>query len=282
MADIKFPKVLPIPVRDGYSREYDKKKKVIKMDDGSTREYAEFFGKPLVLNLTWKLATAKQLAIFDAFIKYELDYGSEFFDLVVEPGKAPIEVRLTEDAPRATPNGLGFDVSMSVMTIIPGILPPAVVSLALWPSALPLPLKESYTLQMQNIATQGTVGAGLATVRNRFQTKFTQFSVDWIFTANERDLFWEFYRTNLLDGSVPLRLSFYNGMGITQVRCKFLEHPKEVEKGACYAISGAMVTSDAPGLTEQEYAEELGGIWISDYAEDFFAEDYTEEVFIIP
>lgn len=275
--DVNFPSVMPLPVRDGYGRQYDQDLNLVKMDDGGHRRRRRFVDQQMNIGLTFKLNDT-QLKIWEGFVKYECNFGAKSFNLKFIPSEPAREVQLTEAA-RVEADGNDWKVSATIKMIVAGPTPVSNITMPLWPTNIPLPIKSSYNYQIQNFPYQDNFSeGGKANARNRFTTKEVKFSTSFILTQAERDLFWIFVRQTLLDGTLPFVMPFYNAMGVNPIKVYLLELPKETESGCNYGIECAMGTIYAPTVTQAEYIDLIDGTLIGDYAIDYFAEDYTVPV----
>lgn len=274
--NVTFPSVLPFPVRDGFGREYDQQLRLVKMDDGGHRRRRRFNAQQFNIGLTFKFNDL-QLKIWEAFVRYECNYGATSFKLKFMPSDdVAHEVKISGGAPRVEADGNDWRVSVSIVMIEAGPVPPSQITMPLWPTNIPLPLKSNYSYQVQNFATEDNFSeGGKGNSRNRFTTKEIQFSTSFLFTQAERDLFWSFVRSGLLDGTLPFVMPFYNGLGLNPIKVYLLELPKESESAKNYAIECAMGTINAPMISQSDYVDLIGANLVSDYAIDYFAENYT-------
>lgn len=252
-----YPSILPIPVRDGYTSAPSIKKRRIKMDDGSARTRRLFNTLPYLTSLTFRY-TPEQLSIFDAFIKYDCKYGTEWFDLIIRADQPAVNVKLIGDAPSVKPMGYDWEVTFTVMTrtsLTVGTGSPAnLATLTAWPSDLPLPDKDSYSYQISNFNIEDNLDqGGMPNSRSRFTVKEVIFQATWLFTKAERDRFYLFFRDGLLDGHLPVVIPFYNGLGLTPVKSTFVEHPNENQHDAIFQVSAKMATLYMPVMSEQAY-----------------------------
>lgn len=279
---VKYPTVLPIPTRDGYMRTYGTELRLVKMDNGQSRRRRTSYSQQFDITTTFSY-TSKELKIFEAFIKYQCDFGAAWFDLPIIPGKPDIKVRLHGSAPSIKANGNNWDVTCKFICIESGPVPPSQWSMPLWPAPIPLPDQASYTYAIQNIPLEDNIDqGGLAGTRNRFTTKETKFTGSITLTLAERDIFLNFVKNTLLDGNLPFIMPFYNGLGFNPVKCKFSTLPKEKSVNALFGFDFEIVTVYAPTVSFSEYVELIGGILLGDYAIDYFAEDYTVPVLVMP
>ena len=273
-----YPSVLPGPVRDAYAKQYDQELRLVKMDDGGHRRRRRFTAQKFRTNITFKF-NAKELTIWEAFIKYECNYGASSFNLTIGPNEPAREVKISGGAPRPEADGNDWKVTCPIVFVDAGPAIPTQFSMPLWPDEIPLPIKSGYGYAVQNFPIEDNFSeGGVAKSRNRFTTKEVAFPATFIFTQAERDAFWSFIRTTLLDGTLPFVMPFYNGLGLNPIKCYLLELPKEAENGACYSMECQIGTTNAPTLSLAEYIELIGGTLEGDYAIDYFAEDYTVPV----
>lgn len=277
-----YPSVLPIPTREGYSKVYSNELRLVKMDNGQSRRRRTSVGQQFDLTLNFSF-TSLELKIFEAFIKYQCNFGASWFDLPIIPGKPRVNVRMHGSAPSVRANGHNWTVTLKCICIEAGPVPPSQWSMPLWPAAIPLPDQSSYAYSIQNIPLEDNIDqGGLAKTRNRFTAKETKFSGSITLTLIERDLFVDFVRNKLLDGNMPFIMPFYNGLGFNPIKCKFATLPKEKSLSALFGFDFDIVTMDAPTISYAEYLELIDATLEPDYAVDYFAEDYTEAVLVNP
>lgn len=252
MATIPYPTSLPLPIRENYQMQFGQPIQRTQMEMGS-RVRRRWMSEPQNLTINWKF-TSKQLGIFDAWLAYDLKYGENWFSMPLSAGAVALDLRLSGDAPEAQlqPGG-DWLVAASCMRLQPGILQGAQSILPMWPSDLPLPMESGYSHQIENMFLEDNIKEGLGENRSRFTSKTTLTSVNWIMTAAEREKFLVFYRQTLLNGLSPFRMTFKNGAGMADVRCRFSQHFNESPSGAAYQISAQIATFRAPILTEAQY-----------------------------
>lgn len=278
-----YPAVLPIPTREGYGKTYASELRLVKMDNGQSRRRRLTVGRKFNQVFTFSY-TSKELKIFEGFIKYECDFGAGWFDLTIIPGKPKVKVRMHGSAPSVKADGHNWTVTFTGVCIEGGPIPSGpITAMPLWPSQIPLPDQSSYGYAVQNIPLEDDLDqGGFSKTRNRFTRKETKFSGSITLTLAERDIFVDFVRNRLLDGNLPFVMPFYNGMGINPVKCKFATLPKEKSVNALFGFDFDVITMDAPSLTFEEYVLLIGGTLVGDYAIDYFAEDYTVPVIVMP
>lgn len=279
---VVYPAVLPIPTREGYMKTYGTELRLVKMDNGQSRRRRTSFSQQFDLTITFSY-TSKELKIFEGFIKYECGYGAGWFEVPVIPGRPALKVRLHGGAPAVKAKGHNWDVTCKFICIESGPIPPGQWSMPLWPSTIPLPDQSSYSYAIQNIPLEDNIDqGGLASTRNRFTTKETKFTGSITLTLAERDIFVDFVKNTLLDGNMPFIMPFYNGLGLNSIKCKFSTLPKEKSVNALFGFDFEIVTVYAPTISFLEYVELIGGTLLGDYAIDYFAEDYTVPVLVMP
>lgn len=274
MAGKKYPAVLPPPVRDGYGKVYTSELRKTKMDDGNWRTRRRHAFQPFSMTLTWKLSD-EELGIFEGFGAIICTNWTDWFALPLIPGDPTIDVKIIGDAPEFKREGADWVANATVMAIEAPPPMPGVISMPVWPSSLPWPEQDEYGYQVENFLVQDDPMQGYPRSRNRFMSKATMFPATWILTKAERDIFWSFFRNTLLDGTMAFMLPFMNGLGINYVRCKVVAQPKESSSSSGFKIVLNLTTMFAPVMTESQLMDALNAYLVSDYAIDYFAEDYT-------
>lgn len=252
-----WPAVLPLPVRDGFNRQYRTKMRQVKMDDGSSRGRRKFPAHAYTIKLAFVM-NRNQRSIFDAFLKYDCAYGTAWFNIQIRPNTAKVAVKLTGNAPVITPQGMDWDVSFEVMTMndltFATPVAPNLTTLTAWPANIPLPNKDDYSTQMSDLFIEDNFdNGGKPNTRSRFTYKETVIQATWLLSAAERDRFFQFYKNQLLDGFLPVVMPFYSGIGMASIKCKFLEFPSEVSQDAAFKVTGKLSTFDVPVMTLAAY-----------------------------
>lgn len=252
-----WPVLLPLPIRDNYNRQYRTKMRQVKMDDGSSRGRRKFANHAYTIKLGFNF-TPNQRAVFDAFLRYDCNYGTAWFNLQIRPNTPKVAVKLTGNAPAITPNGMNWNVTFEVMTMndLTFVAPiaPNLTTLTTWPTSIPLPNKDDYALQMSDLFIEDNIEqGGKPNTRSRFTYKETVIQATWLLSSVQRDSFFAFFKNQLLDGYLPVVMPFYSGQGLASIKCKFLEFPTEVPQGAAFQVSAKLSTFDAPVMSLAAY-----------------------------
>lgn len=279
MAGKKYPAVLPSPIRDGYARSYLSELKKTKMDDGNYRSRRRHAAQPFAMTLSWNL-TDDQLATFEAFGTIICSNWTDWFSLPLIPGDPLVDVKITGGAPQFKRSGAEWTATATVMAIEAAPPMPGAVSMPVWPATLPWPEQDDHGFSIDNFLVEDDPAQGYPKSRNRFMSKATMFAATWVLTKAERDIFWSFFRNTLLDGTMAFMLPFLNGLGVNYVRCKVITQPKESAQTSGFKISIGLSTMFAPVLTQSELMDAINAYLISDYATDYFAEDYSVQVLV--
>lgn len=248
---INFPTSLPLPTRDGYARAFARPIKRTAMDDGAYKKRRTASMQPIKFGFSWSLKPS-QMALFEAFFAYDLNYGENSFILTYS-GSEPIEVRFTEGGYTEEFNGGHWKVTGQFIHLRPGNLIPFNGSPISWPIDIPLPEGQGYTSQFDEPFVEGQIGNGLVKTRNRSTYKERRINVGWSLTQTERDNFWEFYRTTLRDGMMPFNMDIMTGQGMANVRVEFTDNPTESADSANYRIDAVLATYFAPKLAKSVY-----------------------------
>lgn len=248
---IAYPTYLPKPSRDSYSRQFGEEMKRTEMDDGNFRSRRRFKSQPIRYSINWKL-TERQLSIFEAWVVYDLQYGTQEFELPLYADET-ITVRLTGEGPTKSRSENRWTVSAEVLEIRPGVALKRVTALPTWPSTLPFPENEDYQLTTNDLFIEGNIGGGTADTRSRFTFKEQQATAGWVLSHEERAVFWSFWKETLLDGMLPFLAPMMNGKGLAYVKSRFITNPAEMENGAAYKITATLASNFMPKLLKSEY-----------------------------
>lgn len=271
-----YPKQLPIPVRDGYQGSIAQKRQRFQMDDDLFTDIRRWGSLPFRYNLTWRLQTYEQAAIFGAWVEYTLNAGVNWVDIPL--ADRTVKVRAVDGKPSYTPVGMGWNVTMMFDEL--RAMPTQYTKQAVWPMSLPLLDKRDFNI----IPTQGPlysdIEEGLPEVRRRFRTRSTTYAGKILMNLQQRDSFWNFYRDDLQNGIAYFRAPFANSLGERLIRARISESPVEIPEGSHFWIRLAFETFEAPVMSYQEYLD-LTSVFVSDYIDEgYYDSGYIGTVII--
>jgi hypothetical protein len=97
MTTINFPDGLPAPLRSGYNINHVSTIMSSDLQSGRARKRRRYTSVPSMVNVTW-LLTQNQAAIFEAWFKYTISDGVEWFNsrLLTPVGLTDYECRFTD------------------------------------------------------------------------------------------------------------------------------------------------------------------------------------------
>lgn len=248
---IPYPEKLPPPVRDNYSSKYAQKFNRLKMDDGGRRPLPMWADQPNELKLRWNL-TWDQLAIFDAWLKYDLKMGAV-------RGMVPIqgidrEVLFMDDPNRAYNAERGhWEVSVTAQMDLPAPNIPVEGSDApTWPSSLPIPEKDGYEYVTEG-AIHPTLKEGEQDGRMRWRRRRADVKFRVILNPAQKEIFDTFVHDTLAGGLAFFYITLAGGAGTKLVKAQFTEAPITTPLGALFQVDALVDTFEIPELTEFQY-----------------------------
>lgn len=77
---VRFPAILPIPTRDGYSETYRESRSEVEMDSGLPRRRIRFRNPPKLIDLRWEFSQ-DEFHVFDYWWQVDIAGGSIEFDV---------------------------------------------------------------------------------------------------------------------------------------------------------------------------------------------------------
>lgn len=271
-----YPSQLPLPVRDGYQGGLPQKRKRFQMDDDLFTDVRLWGSQPFRYNLTWKLQTYEQAAIFEAWVEYTLNAGVNWVDIPL--ADRTVKVKAVDGKPSYKPVGMGWDVSMAFDELRG--MPTQYTKQAVWPMTLPLLDKRDFNIVPTGGPLYSDIENGLPEVRRRFMTRNTVYAGKILMNVAQRDIFWQFYRNDLQNGLAYFMAPFANSLGERLVRARISESPVESPEGCQFWIKLGFETFQAPMLTYQEYLD-LVSEFVSDYIQSgYFEDEYIGTIII--
>ncbi len=274
MATPNFPTKLPLPIRDGFKGNLQRKPRVTKMDDGKTFIRRLYERQPNDYMLAWRF-TWSQYELFEAFLKYDCWPNGGYFNMAVTAGAEPIELRMKKypDA-RFNENANAWDVQVEceyykgkprglVLSYAkPGYVKPGYWSESnaptlngypLYPPSLPEPERSGYSLIRPDAIARSNIDNAKAEERERFKDHAINVQLTYLFNANEYAIFDSFYHDSLYDGVAPFMGPVANGDGLQTLRCKFLEPVQVTPVGNGYRVTATVETARMAVMDEQTY-----------------------------
>lgn len=257
-----YPPQLPIPARDGYQGSMPQKRYRFQMDDDLFSDVRRWASQPFRYNLTWRLQSYQDAAIFEAWVEYTLNAGENWVDIPLADGT--VHVRAVDGKPSYKPVGGGWDVSMAFdeLRSAPGAYNKT--ALAVWPMTLPLLDKRDFSIVPTGGPLYSDIEDGLPEVRRRFRTRNTTYNGKILMTLEQRDIFWIFYRDAIQNGVAYFMAPFANSLGERLLRARIIESPVETPEGCQFWLAMGFETFEAPMLTYDEYID-LTSVFVEDY-----------------
>lgn len=270
-----YPEKLPLPVRSGYNGSYLAPQKGTKMDDGSVRTRRTGVSNSKVLNLTWVL-TGAQRKLFDSWMRFENLFGQNWVEIPALGVDGVIKVRSIDGTPRRNSKETDqWEVSGRFIHKMPKFLVPPRGALPVWPEALPHPEAADMSLTSIDPSITSNINAqAMPATRQRFYTVWTEVTIGIICTMAERDAYNDFYYNTLIGGDCWFNMPLGGPHDPTLTRVKVRGEPVESPFGGIFKINFTVITDTFPEMSRSEYYALVGQ---GPYADDYFAEDYTEE-----
>lgn len=251
-----YPRLLPIPTREGYAASPGVEFKRYQMEDGQYSTIRQFASTPFNYTLNWRLTFA-QADLFEAWLEYEAGRGAAFTEIPFL-GKVR-KVRPITGTPVFKTTGGGWDVSMDVEEIIAApSIPPRTGKLPIWPNALPELESAGFSLSKVGAVTRTDITSGLAETRVRFRDRLTQYTGTLKLNLSQRDLFWDFYHNDLIDGYAHFMAPFANARSQSKIKARFFDLPSESPLGAWFTVSVSLETTKAPIMSHAQYIQMVG------------------------
>lgn len=241
------------------------------MEDGSAVDIRRWKGQPFLYNFSWDLPTYEIAQIFEAWVEYTLQDGSEYVDMPVM-GRT-VRCRAVGQAPQYTPTATGWRASMQFQEIQRG--PIAYAGYATWPVNFPLFDRENFTLLPTKGVEKSEITTGVMQMRRRFRERHTMYSGRMLMDLTTRDAFWTFYKDALQDGLAYFRAPFAGTYGESSLRARITDTPEEQSEGSHFWITMTLETVNAPIMTRSEYYLKAG-----EYVDDYFVTGFIVDNYI--
>lgn len=263
-----YPSFLPQPVRDGYTAGPTQQYQRTLMDDGQYSQIRRWSNVPMGYKLTWHL-NFKQAQLFEAWLEYDAGRGIGPIDIPIA-GKT-VRCKPVTGMPEYRLDGFRWVVSMDVVEYqtIPVLSTPRVV-LPEWPVELPSFENTEFQYGKVNAMLVSDQKAGPSESRVRFRDRVSNNVAKIVVSLEQRNIFWEFYRNQLLGGVSWFHAEFSNAYSQGKQRVRLIEPPKETPNGAWFNISISVEMVRAPMMTTEEYRENF--TLVNDYVEAGYVE----------
>jgi len=250
-----IPSFMPTPIRDGYAGGWVRSFSRVQMEDNQYQTRRETSREQFAYALSWKLDYT-QLAMFEGWLEYDLAKGTGYFD-VNFAGKT-VTVKPSTGMPEVSPVGSKWLVKLAVEELQSApVISPRNGVLPSWPIGLPSFESDGYAYAKDSAVTKSDIDFGVADMRVRFRERVTKFTGKILVDLNQRNLFWQFYKDSLINGSAYFLCPFVGSQGETKLRSRFAEKPTEAPNGSWFAISVSLETVKAPILTANQYRTAL-------------------------
>lgn len=127
-----------------------------------------------------------------------------------------------------------------------------------YPSTLPKPNIQGYSLTPQQNVIRTDMEAGAARQRRRFTRETTTATVTWLFTIQEMSVF-EYWWENLAQhGAAWFTMSIISGKGVQTVNCRFTEPWKATARPGLFDVSATLEIENIPTINSTQYAALTG------------------------
>lgn len=275
-----YPTVLPRPIRSGYTMTVLSPIKRTKMDDGSSRTRRKILSNPRVMTLSWQLTGAER-AIFEGWMKWDNNYGMNEVEVIVVGNETPLKVTCLDGNPSFKPApGDNWQVSARFLEKRPKfVMPPKMTTLPVWPSGLPDYESDDYSIIRIDPTAMSDISKYATPVRrSRFKTLNVEYQVGVIVTAEQREIFYNFYYNTLIGGTGFFSAKYVNSMDDSNIRVKMASDPTEVTENGIFKITFTIETSEAKVMSRAAYQAAVGTdpAFANGYSDDYFQNDYVE------
>lgn len=211
-----------------------------------------------------------QAEFFDAWLEYDVGRGTLYTEIPI--ANKTVTVKPKTGVASFTPNGAKWLVSLDVEEIRPG---PAIAArngiLPVWPGTLPDIEKDGYSLAKTGSVTRSDIENGEAEMRTRFRNRVTEYGGKLLLDQTQRDLFWSFWKDNLINGQTWFIAPFANALSQSKLRARIISAPEETPTGAWYELKFMLETVSAPMLSYEDYR--AIGTFINTYVLSGYVED---------
>lgn len=122
-----------------------------------------------------------------------------------------------------------------------------------WPSTLPAPNRDGYTLNPAPAFIRTNMDGGKARQRKRFTSVPTSIPLQWLFTQQQLAIFeaWWKYQINL--GTSTFTMQLYNGKGYNNYNVRFIkEYSAPVARGIYFYVSAQVEVFDMLTMSPTE------------------------------
>lgn len=261
-----------MPTRESYSGQVSVDNRRSQMEDGQFAQRRRWASLPFRYNLVWKL-TFKQAEMFEAWLEYEVKVGTTFIYAEVPLMGRTVNVRPVTGMPSYSPKGASWIVTMEVeekwdKPIVPkrtGVLPQ-------WPDALPDLESVGFTLSKINAITVSDIEGGIPDMRERFRDQLSQYQGTLILNQSQRDVFWRFFKDDLIGGLSWFNAPFANARSQEHRRARIVNNQAvESAQGSWYSVAITLETTNTPLMSREEYF--AGFVFINDYVEAGYVVD---------
>lgn len=120
-----------------------------------------------------------------------------------------------------------------------------------FPSLLPYPLADSYTIKPDEAIVRTDMEAGPARQRRRYTQTPSKITVKWIMNKEQFALFEAWYKFHAKEGAEWFYISLLGGLGLTDQEARFTKQfEATLSKGYFWSISSELEIRDRPTLRE--------------------------------
>lgn len=121
-----------------------------------------------------------------------------------------------------------------------------------WPSTLPLPTVQGYSVQPEDAILRTEMEAGLARQRRRFTNVPTKVSVRWIMRRDQYAIFEAWYRWQAKEGANWFTITLLGGLGLLEQEARFTRQfsARLLAGGTLWEITSELEIRERPVLDE--------------------------------
>lgn len=122
----------------------------------------------------------------------------------------------------------------------------------IWPTTLPLPTVQGYSVQPEDAILRTEMEAGLARQRRRFTNVPTKVSVRWIMRRDQYAIFEGWYRWQAKEGANWFTITLLGGLGLLDQEARFTRQfsARLLAGGTLWEITSELEIRERPVLDE--------------------------------
>ncbi len=125
-----------------------------------------------------------------------------------------------------------------------------------WPTTLPLPTVQGYSVQPGDTILRTDMESGLARQRRKFTNVPTKVSVRWIMRRDQYAVFEGWYRWSAKEGASWFSITLLGGLGLQEQDARFTRQfsARLLAGGTLWEVTSELEIRERPVLTEDAMA----------------------------